>query len=267
MEDKCTSILRKLTNKKYILFTDSGNRAIFLSLKLMKNLNKTNIITQDQGGWITYPQYIKRLKLNQIILKTDNGIINPEQLKNYKNNVILINSLTGYFAEQPIKEIQNICIKNNILLINDASGSIGTDNAKTGGIILGSFGRDKPVNLCYGGFIATNNEKYHEYLKENFNKELREDFTKTLYKELKKLNKRLAFFWEINNKIKTDLEKHEIIHKNKKGINVIIKYSTKKEKKIIEDYCKKNNYEYTECPRYIRVTQNAISIEVKRLSF
>ena len=31
-------------------------------------------------------------------------------------------------------------------------------------------------------------------------------------------------------------------------------------------YCKDNSYEYTECPRYIRVNCKAISIEVKRIS-
>ena len=41
-------------------------------------------------------------------------------------------------------------------------------------------------------------------------------------------------------------------------------FSFTKEKKELIAYCEKNGYEYTECPRYIRVLENAISIEVKR---
>ena len=56
----------------------------------------------------------------------------------------------------------------------------------------------------------------------------------------------------------------DIIHADKKGINVVIKFRNEAEKKRIIYYCDKNNYQYTECPRYKRVNCNAISIEVKR---
>ena len=36
-------------------------------------------------------------------------------------------------------------------------------------------------------------------------------------------------------------------------------------KQRIIDYCNENNLEFTECPRYIRINEPAISIEVKRL--
>ena len=37
------------------------------------------------------------------------------------------------------------------------------------------------------------------------------------------------------------------------------------EKEAITMYCESNGYEFTECPRYIRIIEPAISIEVKRL--
>ena len=42
-------------------------------------------------------------------------------------------------------------------------------------------------------------------------------------------------------------------------------HNNDEEKDKIIKYCKENNYEYTLCPRYIRVNENAVSIEVKRL--
>ena len=63
-----------------------------------------------------------------------------------------------------------------------------------------------------------------------------------------------------------ELAKYEILHKNSKGINVIVKFNNEKEKQEIIDYCKSNNYEYTLCPKTIRVLDTAISIEVKRIN-
>ena len=79
------------------------------------------------------------------------------------------------------------------------------------------------------------------------------------------LEKRLFLLKKLTEKIKKDLGKFDIIHKDKKGINVVVKFKDENEKKKIVDYCRDNDYEYTECPRYIRVNCNAISIEVKRL--
>ena len=64
----------------------------------------------------------------------------------------------------------------------------------------------------------------------------------------------------------------ELQEKNKKilfptryGINVIILFENEKEKKEIITYCEKNHLEYTLCPREIRVLDNAVSVEIKRL--
>ncbi|MBI4141867.1 hypothetical protein HY484_03010, partial [Candidatus Woesearchaeota archaeon] len=43
-----------------------------------------------------------------------------------------------------------------------------------------------------------------------------------------------------------------------------VKFNNEQEKQQLIDYCNKNKYEYTLCPRYIRVMDNAISIEVKK---
>jgi len=61
------------------------------------------------------------------------------------------------------------------------------------------------------------------------------------------------------------VKQENIIHKDSKGINVIIRFSSDTEKERLINYCDKNNLEHTLCPRYIRVNVDALSIEVKRL--
>ncbi|MEM4263271.1 MAG: DegT/DnrJ/EryC1/StrS family aminotransferase [Candidatus Woesearchaeota archaeon] len=252
--------LKELTGKKNIKLVESGDHAILYVLKFMKTLGKEKVLIQDQGGWFTYRDYPKKAKLEKIELKTDYGIIDLEDLRKKANEktVLLVNSLTGYFAEQPMKEIAELCAEKKCLLINDASGSIGTELVRMGDIILGSFGKDKPVNLHYGGFIACD----EDYLFEgNFDSEKLE----ALNEEIDKLFARLMKWEEITARIKNDLKKFEIIHKNKRGINVVVKFSSEEEKQQIIKYCDENKLPYTICPRYIRVNERAISIEVKKI--
>ncbi|MBI4140735.1 aminotransferase class V-fold PLP-dependent enzyme [Candidatus Woesearchaeota archaeon] len=251
-------VIKTLVNKKFTVLTASGDHAILAVLKHLKNKINT-VLIQDQGGWLTYRDYAKKQKLTVVELKTDYGIIELKDLeqKAGDKSALLVNSLTGYCAEQPMNEIYEICKTKKCLLINDASGSIGTENAKIGDIILGSFGKDKPVNLHYGGFIATDEEITLEG-------QFDETKCEALEKELTILKGKLNTWNKTTNKIKQDLATFDIIHRNKNGINVIVKFNNEQEKQQLIDYCNKNNYEYTLCPRYIRVMENAVSIEVKK---
>jgi hypothetical protein len=245
------NLLKKLTNKKNIFLVDRGDTAIKLSLQA---INKEKILIQDQGGWLSYQKLP-----NIIYLKTNYGILDLNDLKNKisKDSVLLINSLSGYFAQQPMKEIYKICKQKSCLIINDVSGSIGTSIAKYGDIIIGSFGKWKPINLEYGGFIATN-------LDLKFNENFDDKYLQDLYNKIKDLPNRLKKLYNITNRIKKDLKNHKIIYKNHKSLVVIVKFKNEQEKNIIIDYCKNNNLQFTLCPKYIRVNEQAISIEVKR---
>ncbi len=161
MKQECEKEILKLSDKKYLFFTDRGNRSIKLALMLAKSLGKKKAFIQDQGGWITYDQYLKKLKFEYHFIDTDYGIVDLETLKNHidSDSVLLINSMPGYFSLQDdMLEIYELCQEKNCLLINDVSGSIGTEQAKFGDIIIGSFGRWKPIYLEYGGFISFNND-------------------------------------------------------------------------------------------------------------
>lgn len=268
MKNKIIKILKKYTKHEHVFLTQRGNKSILTALRIAKVVNpKKYILIQDQGGWITYLQYPKKLKFEIKKLKTDYGVINLKELKNNIKDAsaLLLEDPAGYFAQQPLKEIYDICRKKCIVIL-DSSGSIGIDNniGLYSDIIISSFGKWKPINLEYGGFISFSNRKF---LINNILDDL--DFDKSryddLFLELKNVKKRYEKFGKINDKIKDDLKNYDIIHKNKNGINVIIKFNNEEEMKNIINFCEKNKYEFLICPRYNRVNEKAISIEVKRL--
>lgn len=256
--------IQEITGKKYIKLAKSGDHAIKHIIDLAKTLQKNRIVIQDQGGWLTYKSYATKAGLTILETKTDYGLVNIDDFekKITSNSVAIVNSLAGYFAEQDINLIAQKCREKNCILVNDISGSVGTETAKTGNILICSCGTYKPINLGYGGFIATNDEELFTLIQGN---EFDEKEMPALLREIEKMQKRREFFDALNKKIKEELKEFEILHKNSQGINVIVKFNSENEKKKIINYCDKNNYPYTICPRYIRVLENAVSIEVKRM--
>lgn len=269
MKQQIIELLKKITNEIYIELTSRGNTAVFTSLYCARKINpKKTVLIPDQGGWFTYKKYPKYLEFDIKEVKTDYGVIDLKDLEKKIKDVccLLYSNPAGYFAEQPVKEIYNIC-KGKCLVILDVSGSIGLkDYSKSCDFMIGSFGEGKPVNLGYGGFTAVNNKELFDKPKEIFNLTVFEEkHYKGLLEKLRDLEKRYQYYNKINKKIKKELENYNIIHKDKKGINVVGKFKDKAEKEKIIDYCKKHKYPFRICPFYIRVKEKAISIEVKRL--
>ncbi len=176
-----------------------------------------------------------------------------------KDSVLLINSMPGYFVYENIEEIARIAKEKDAVLINDASGSIGSEEGKAGDIIFGSTGRWKAINVHYGGFIATDMDYFNE-LGDAFD----EKYTKLMLEKIESLDERTEKLRKQAEKVKNDLKDFDIIHRDSDGFNVVVKFSTDEEKEKILKYCSQNNYEHTICPRYIRVNEKAVCIEVKR---
>jgi len=266
---KIKALLKKYTGHEHVELTSRGNTAIFAALYCARklNLDKKTVMIPDQGGWLTYKKYAKMLELIPSEFRTDEALINAKLLKSFiasDVNCVLYENPGGYFVQQPMKEIYSL----GCTIIADVSGCIGTDicNGEHADIMLGSFGKWKPVEAGYGGFISFKNKETYELSKEIFNTT---DFDVSkadlVYEKLKNAKQRYDKLWNECDKIKTDLEDYEISHKNSKGLVVIVKYYDEKTKQDIVNYCKKHKYEYTQCPRYIRIMKDAISIEVKRL--
>ena len=129
--------------------------------------------------------------------------------------------MQGYFAMDNMDEIMKTASKKGCIVVNDVSGSIGTDSAKVGNLLIGSFGKWKPINLEYGGFIATDEDEFYENFDASY-------FDEHLYDDLKQkfeeLPKRLETFKKTRKQILDDLQSFKIIHKSKPGINVVVKY-------------------------------------------
>jgi hypothetical protein len=65
--------------------------------------------------------------------------------------------------------------------------------------------------------------------------------------------------------LKLEMKDFDVLFRDEDGINVIARFKNDVEKKRIIGFCQARDLSYTECPRYIRVLDDAISIELKRL--
>ncbi|MBR9676079.1 hypothetical protein GOV05_03665 [Candidatus Woesearchaeota archaeon] len=266
-KDVCVEALSSLTGKKNILFTRRGNNSIELVLGLVKGLGKEIVLIQDQGGWMTYEELAEKQDLKVIILKTNLGLIESSQLSNYHDAVLLINSMPAYSFIEDMISVEVECEQNKIMIINDVSGSIGKEPAKIGDVIIGSFGRWKPINIGEGGFIATDNDNYHSILSAKTQFNPTEEFFINLEKKLSGLGSRLKFLEQKRSETiqKLQGEGFEVLMPESEGLNVIVWTPNKEEKDKVKAFCEKNKLEYTDCPRDIRVDEEAISIEIKRM--
>ncbi len=265
MQEKVLSKIQEFTKHKHVRITDRGNSAIFVAMAIAQKVNrKPFLLIPDQGGWISFRTYPRILGFDIKEIQTDRGILNLKTLEEGTKNAsaLIMTSFAGYFAEQPLKEISDICRRNDCLLIEDASGALGDKtlcNGNLSDIIVGSFGRWKPINLGYGGFISVQNKEMFNDAKEHFS--LIKVHNK-LYEEILPIFKkdRLNKLLKLQKEVKEDLKDVKIFHEDKRGLNVVTEYSTK-----VLKYCQRNGYSYVLCPTYIRLNEKAISIELKRL--
>jgi hypothetical protein len=208
------------------------------------------------------------LEMTVEFVKTDSGQIDLEDLKQKVDDakILLYQDYSGYFVKNNVEEIYGIC-KGHCIVILDITASIGVDNfSEYCDISVCSFNKWKPVNLGYGGFLSTNKRILFERPKEIFNTvNFDEKYYGQLLDKLGLLKKRQDFLRKKCGKIKEELKEFNIIHPESESLVVVVGFDDDKEKENIINYCKKNSYEYTICPRYIRVNRNAVCIEVKRL--
>jgi len=266
MEKKVLDRMRQMTHHKHVKILPRGNAALFVAFYIIKQISEQpRLLIPDQGGWISFKTYPELLRIDFRELTTDKGVINLKELEKQLKigaSALVITSFAGYFAEQPLKKISALCKKYNCLLIEDASGAIGDKklcNGKYSDIIVGSFGKWKPVNLGYGGFISTNKKEILDKANRAFS--LFKTSEDIYYRLLPFLNSdRLKKFIRISSQIKKDLSKFNIYHGDKRGLNVVVGYDER-----VLQYCQDNGYFYILCPNYIRLNEKAISIEVKRL--
>ncbi len=261
--NSCSSLVSEYTGKKNVFFCTSGNNALWRVLRKEKREGAKRIIVQDQGGWLSYIHYAKRLGLELVRVETSYGIVGKEALLRtlHHRDVVVLNSAPGYFCFQDSKPIHSLCRNRKATLITDASGSLGHIRPLHGHYVFGSFGKHKPAGIGSGGFIASDLD-----LRGLGSSETGLPFG-LLHTRLSLLPDLYESFFELSARVKNELlEKGiRVLCPERRGINVIALFDSDEEKKAIEEYCEKHKYEYTHCPRYIRVERKAVSIELKRL--
>jgi dTDP-4-amino-4,6-dideoxygalactose transaminase len=265
-----TEIISKIIGHDFVRLTNRGNSAIQHAIRVARAASdKEYVLIQDQGGWLTYKNYPIKEGFKVKEIKTDYGVIDASMLEKELDNcaALIISQPAGYFAALNLKQIYQKC-KDKCLVIADVTGSIGDKELCDGryaDIMLGSFGEWKPVNLGYGGFVSFKNKELFEISQKVHLLEFDENYDSALKEKLKVLDKRYGYLYKTTDTIKHELAEYDVIHKDKKGINVVVKFNDDGEKEKLIEYCNKHELQYTICPRYIRVNENAISIEVKRL--
>ena len=269
-EESCIDKIRDITTKEHVKITSSGNNSIFIALSAIKG----DIIIPDQGGWHGFKQIAKFLDKNIITLKTDAGLISTDYLDELEisdESALIFTSFAGYTAEQDIKSIVSYCKNNSITTIEDASAGIGDSEKKLGcqsDIILASTGSPKIINVGSGGFIATNDEDVFTSttLPQKLSKTT-EIICSGIDNEIDNVGKNLELSLNATEHVKKHIP--NILHADKRGINVIIPHENSKS--ICWDLKKTLTTDksgiITTCPNYNRVKQKAICIEIKNLDY
>ncbi len=271
----CEDLICDICSKDYSCVVNSGNSAIMVSINAING----PILIPNQGGWGGVNKIASLLGKDIIKVPTDQGIIHKDVFEEFlsKLNVVpkglFVTSFAGYTAEQPIKDLYDVCCDNDIILIEDVSGSVGDPlkqlcNGKYSHIIVGSTGSPKIVNVGYGGFISFDDEtllnESHFLLKM-----LKCDQITSagIIEELKLANNNLSILLDSVSFLKNKIER-KVIHRNSRGVNVIINSDTPKNDAYILRkalHLEGGRGMVTLCPNYNRLKEKAVCLEIKNL--
>lgn len=271
------SKLSNFTNHNHVKLVNSGNAAILTAMNSIDGA----ILVPDQGGWNGFKQIANFLNKKLITVKTNKGLIeneflqesileNTESFNKNNHNALFFTSFAAYTAEQNIKEISEFCRENNILLVEDASGAISDSkkilaNGEYSDIIIGSTGSPKIINVGYGGFISTNDDSVFDKSKlilktAKINDMIASGIATEIDSAEDNLNKTIQACEYLKNNL------DDVIHPDKRGINVIIKADDKSLSFNLRNNLKLDSGGMvTKCPNYNRLKEKGVAIEIKNL--
>ncbi|MGZ7109680.1 MAG: DegT/DnrJ/EryC1/StrS family aminotransferase [Methanobacterium sp.] len=263
--------IRDLTNHDHVKIVNSGNSAILAAMASFKD----KIMIPDQGGWTGFKDSAKFLGLEIEEIPTELGIIKPvileESINKNKPEALFITSFAGYIADQPVKQIYEICEDKKVTLVEDASGGIGDmekqlSNGDHAHIIVASTGSPKIVNVGSGGFISTNDNDIFRKNKFILRSLSADPVTCAgIAAEIRNAPEVLLRYIESCNLIKKQFS--SAIHKDKRGISVALKTENpKKDGHELRKHLKADGRNIiTTCPRNDRLLLDAVCIEIKNI--
>lgn len=263
-----------ITGHEYVKIVNSGNSAIMAVMSSFKG----KILIPDQGGWTGFKKMADFLGLEIVEAKTDLGIIDiallTDAIEKESPEAFFLTSFAGYMAEQPVKDIYQICEDNGVILVEDASGAVGdkTGQLANGGhahVIVASTGSPKVVNVGSGGFISTDDEKILDTSR-IIPKTLKADpitcvgISEEIKNAPQVLSQTIAACQFLKNGLKDYVN---ILHPEKRGTNICISLDNPKKAgyKLRKSFNVHGGGMVTVCPQYDRILDDAVCIEIKNL--
>lgn len=269
--DAARNEIINITGHEHVSIVNSGNSAILAAMSAFKG----KILIPDQGGWIGFKKIAEFLGLETVEVQTKLGVLDPavveDAVNKFKPDALFITSFAGYIAEQPVKEIFEVCDDNGVVLVEDASGGIGDKKKRVGNgdhahIILASTGSPKIVNIGNGGLISTDDKEILKRVKIIL-KTLKADHVTCagIYKEIRNASLVLSKTIEACNIIKKEFK--SAVHTDKRGITVALKSDDPKRIGYLlrQKLKAEGRGIITVCPRYERLMINALCLEIKNL--
>lgn len=165
----------KWQGRNYSVFVNSGssaNLAMIYALMLSGRLKNKKVIV-PAVSWVTTVSPLIQLGLKPILCDTDKETLGVDidhlkiLIKEHKPSVLLIVHILGFPNE--MKEIQELCKENNIILLEDSCESMGSTY---NGIKTGNFGLMSSFSTYFGhhfstiegGLVNTNDDELYDIL-------------------------------------------------------------------------------------------------------
>ncbi len=184
-EEKSHKIIKRLSNKKYLLFTPLCRVSFMLILMFLKSKykNKNEIILSPYNlpEMINVANNLKyKIVYSDINYKT--GFFDLKKLSqniNKKTCAILLTNMFNSYEES--KAIKNICKRKKVFLIEDNAiyfdnysqkGKNQFNSGSLGDFTIYSFNIMKNISALFGGAVTTNNLDFYLFAKrklDNFN--------------------------------------------------------------------------------------------------
>lgn len=255
----------KYQNRKYSVYLNSGssaNLAMIYSLLVSNKLKNKNIIV-PAVSWTTTVSPIMQFGLNPILCECDKDTLGLDieclktLIKYHKPSVVMLVHVLGF--PNKMKEIQELCSENDIILLEDSCESLGSTYS---GIKTGSFGLMSSFSFYYGhhistiegGMVTTDDEELYNILKSirahGWDRDLDEPFKSNLKKEfdVDEFKDLYTFYYPGFNLRSTDLQAFIGIHQvDKIEKNTVLRqYNYQYYQEFIKnDYWKITDFENT----------------------
>ncbi|MDI6645093.1 MAG: aminotransferase class V-fold PLP-dependent enzyme [Methanobacteriaceae archaeon] len=258
-------------NHEHVKLVNSGNSAIMAVMSTLKN----KILIPDEGGWVGFKKIADLMGLEVVYIPTSQGIIELDVLEKYLDNhrpeALFLTSLAGYIAEQPVKDLFELCDDRNVLMVEDASGAIGDPekrlaNGEHSHVIIASTGSPKIVNVGNGGFISTNDYKILKDSKNILNSVKIDRITAAgIYEEINHAPHILNSTINACQKMKKEF--NNAMHQDKRGIVLALIVDDPRRVGYIirKNIMAENRRVVTICPDYNRTLSSAVCFELKNL--